>query len=189
MVAMATSLRKEGRRLRLRRGAGRPGRRMSACGEQECVGEFEGDGCAAEGFEGVGAACLGGIDDGEGFGDAQGVVGEMVVGDDEVEAEELRFVGCGKGADAGVDADDEADACGGGLSEDAGLHAVAFADAMRDVIGDDGGSVFRRDAFDGGFEEDGGGGAVYVVVAVDEDGFAGRGRPAGFWQRRGPCRA
>ncbi len=32
---------------------------------------------------------------------------------------------------------------------------------------------FGGDAFDGGLEEDGGGGAVDVVVAVDEDGFGG----------------
>ena len=35
------------------------------------------------------------------------------------------------------------------------------------------GVVFGGDALDGGFEEDGGGGAVDVVVAVDEDRFAG----------------
>ncbi len=84
-------------------------------GEQERVGEFEGDGCAAEGFEGVGAVCLGGIEDGDGFGDADGDVGKVVVGDDEVEAEGFGFVGSGEGADAGVDADDEADAGGGCL--------------------------------------------------------------------------
>ncbi len=64
------------------------------------------------------------------------VVGEVVVGDDEVEAEGLGFGGGGEGADAGVDADDETDAGGGGLAEDVGLHAVAFADAVRDVVGD-----------------------------------------------------
>ena len=31
----------------------------------------------------------------------------------------------------------------------------------------------QADALDGGLEQDGGGGAVDVVVAVDEDGFGG----------------
>ena len=42
---------------------------------------------------------------------------------------------------------------------------------MRDVVGDLGGLAGRGDALDGGFEENGGGGAVDVVVAVDEDGL------------------
>ena len=46
-----------------------------------------------------------------------GAVGEVVVGDDEVEAEGAGFGGCGEGADAGVDGDDEADAGGGGFGE------------------------------------------------------------------------
>ncbi len=83
------------------------------CGcEQEGVGQFEGYGGSAEIFERVGAAGLCGIDDGERFGDALSVVGEVVVGDDEVEAEGFCF-GCGgEGADAGVYADDEADSGG-----------------------------------------------------------------------------
>ena len=59
------------------------------------------------------------------------------------------------------------------MSEYAGLHAVAFADPVRDVVGDDGGLVFGSDPFDGGLQEDGSGGSVDVVVAVDEYGFAG----------------
>ena len=94
-----------------------------------------------------------------------------------VHSEGPGLFGCGEGADAGVNADDEADACGGGLSEDAGLHAVAFAEAVRDVVGDAGRGFFGGDSFDGGLEEDGGGGAVDVVVAVDEDGLAGADGP------------
>ena len=137
------------------------------------MGEFEGYGGSAEIFVGVGAVGLGGVDYGDGVGDAEGYVGEVVVGDDEVEAEGFGLVGGGEGADAGVDADDEADAGGCGVGEDSGLHAVAFADAVGDVVGDAGGSVFGGYALDGGLEEDGGGGAVDVVVAVDEDGLGG----------------
>jgi hypothetical protein len=46
-------------------------------------------------------------------------IGQVMVGDDEVEAERGRF-GFGEGAHAGIDADDEADAvgCGGSSTED-----------------------------------------------------------------------
>ena len=66
------------------------------------------------------------------------------------------------------------DAFGGGGFE-AGLgHAVAFADAVRDVVADVGGDAEHGgDALDGGLQEHGGDGAVDVVVAVDEDGFGG----------------
>ena len=174
MVAMATSFRKEGTRLRFRRRRCASGSSVvAAADKQQCVSQFEGDGCAAERFERVGAVCLGRIEYGHGFGDAHRMVREMVVGDDEVHSQGFCLGGGGEGADAGVYADDETDAGGGGLSQDAGLHAVAFAQAVGDVVGDDGGSVFGGDPFDGGLEQDGGGGSVDVVVAVDEDGFAG----------------
>ena len=70
MVAMATSLRKDGMRTRSVRAAKAAGSAVSGRGgEQECVGELEGDGCAAEMLVGVGAVGLGGIDDGEAVGD------------------------------------------------------------------------------------------------------------------------
>ena len=62
-------------------------------------------------------------------GNAFDAVGQVVVGDDEVEAESLGFYGGGKGADAGVDGDDEANAGGGGFGEAGVLDAVAFAQA------------------------------------------------------------
>src|ERR1700730_15854342 len=104
------------------------------------------------------------------------MVGKMVVGDNESHAESLRLLCCGKSADACVNTDDETDTGRGGLSEDAGLHAVAFAQAVGDVVGHDGGSVFGGDPFDGRLEEDGGGGSIDVVVAVDQNGFAGSDR-------------
>src|ERR1700756_4839239 len=97
----------------------------------------------------------------------------MVVGNNQVYAQGFGLSGCGKGADAGIDTDDETDASGGGLSEDAGLHAVTFAQAGGGVVGHDRGRVFGGDPFDGDLEEDDGGGAVNVVVAVDEDGLVG----------------
>jgi hypothetical protein len=101
------------------------------------------------------------------------MVGEMVVSHNEIHPQGFGLGGCGEGADAGVDADDETDAGGGSLPEDTGLHAVAFTEAVGYVVGDEGRGVFRGDTFDGGLEEDGGGGSVDVVVTVDENGFAG----------------
>ena len=74
-----------------------------------------------------------GIEDGERDGEC--VVGgrQMVIGDDEVEAEAARGFSFSEGAHAGVDGDDEADAFGVGGFKDAGLHAVAVAQAMGDV--------------------------------------------------------
>jgi hypothetical protein len=140
---------------------------------EEGLCEFEGDGGSAEILAGVGAVGLVGVEHGEGVGDAVELVGEMVVGDDEVEGEARGLLGGGVSADAGVDGDDEADAFGCGVGYAGFAHAVAFADAVRNVItdvgcdGEGGGG-----ALDGGLEENGGDGAVDVVVAVDKDGLA-----------------
>ena len=91
----------------------------------------------------------------------------MVIGDDEVEAEAARGFSFSEGAHAGVDGDDDADAFGVGGFEHARLHAVAVAQAMRDVKAD-----FTAEHFDGGFEKDDSDGAVDVVVAIEEDGLA-----------------
>src|SRR5208283_2306823 len=92
---------------------------------------------------------------------------QVVVGDDQVDPSALRGFGSGKGADAGIHADNDPNAALGGLLDDLIAHAIAFADAMRDVV------VHRSAAeLQGRFENDDGGGAVHVVVAVDEDGLA-----------------
>ena len=92
---------------------------------------------------------------------------QVVVGDDEVDAQALRGFSGGKGADAGVHADDEPNATLGGLLDDLVAHAVAFADAVRHVVVDLSAAQLQRR-----LEDDDGGGAVHVVVAIDEDGLA-----------------
>jgi len=118
----------------------------------------------------VGAVGVVGVENSECVGDVCGADGvdfrQVVVGDDKVEAERLGGAGGGEGTDAGVDADNEADAFGGGGFEDLVAHAVAFFEAVRDVEAD-----FASQHFNRRFEEDGGGGAVYVVVAVYKDGL------------------
>src|SRR6202012_3367854 len=120
---------------------------------------------------GVGAAGLVGIENGESAGQ-DGVrsgrgFGQVMIGDDEIEAEGFGGLCGGEGADASIDADDEADALRGCGFKNLIAHAVAFAKTVRDVETD-----FAAEHFNGCFEQDGGGGAVYVVVAVDEDRLA-----------------
>ena len=75
-------------------------------GCQQSVCQLECDACAAKVLVRVGAADLGGIYDGHGLRDAFDAVGEVVVCDDEVEAERLGFGRGREGTDAGVDRDD-----------------------------------------------------------------------------------
>ena len=88
----------------------------------------------------------------------------MVIGDDEIEPEGFGGLGGGKGADAGIDADDETHALRGCGFEHLIAHTVAFAETMRDVKTD-----FAAEHFNGCFEQNGGGGAIDVIVAVDQD--------------------
>ena len=102
-------------------------------GLKERLRQFERDSCAAEGLFRIAAAGLIGIQDGQRVGDAIVGGGEVVVGDDEIEAEAARGFRFGKGAHAGVDGDDEAHAIGVCRLQHAGLESVAFAEAMRHV--------------------------------------------------------
>ncbi len=116
-----------------------------------------------------------GIEDGEGGGESvrKRVLGggrKMVIRDDKVEAEAARGFSFSECAHAGVDGDDNTHAFGVGCFEDAGLHAIAVAEAMRDVKADEvraGGEHFNC-----GFEQDDGNGAIDVVVAIEKDWLA-----------------
>ena len=89
---------------------------------------------------------------------------QVMVGDDQVHSGAPRGFGGGKGADAGVHADDQPHAVGGGALDHLVAHAIAFADAVRHV------KVSRPAAkLDGRLENDDRGGAVHVVVAVNQN--------------------
>src|SRR5579859_3507557 len=94
-----------------------------------------------------------------------------MVGNDEVEAEFAGASGFGEGAHTGIYADDQMDAIGGCGFKNGSLDAVALTDAMGHVKAD-GTSIGSGEHLDGSFEEHYGGGAVDVVVAVEQDGFA-----------------
>ena len=89
---------------------------------------------------------------------------KVMVGDDQVHAQPPGGLGRSESPDAHVHADDEPDARRGGLLDDVVAHVVAVADAVRNM-------EFRRTAaeLDGGLEDYDCGGAIDVVVAVDED--------------------
>ncbi len=154
MVAIATIFRNDGS------SRSRPVSTSSACAILKATPAPHSD------LHGILAAVLIGIDDRQRLRHAVRLR-QMVVGDDEVEAAPRRGFGCGKSANAGIDADDEANAAIGGLLDHLVAHAVAFADAVRDVVLDLAAAELER-----GLQDDDGRGAVDVVVAIDEDGFA-----------------
>jgi len=92
----------------------------------------------------------------------------MVVGDDDIDAQ---FGGPPYdfgSANAGIHANDEPDTFGGSLLDYFRAHAVAIAQTV--------GHEERCNAaghFDGFFQDDDGGGAIHIVIAVDEDALTG----------------
>ena len=92
---------------------------------------------------------------------------KMMVGDDEVKAEATRSFSLGEGAHAGVDGDDEANALGICCLKHERLQAIALAQTMRHVEANS-----AAEHLDSSFQQDDGGCAVDVVVAVEQDGLA-----------------
>ena len=92
-----------------------------------------------------------------------------MVGDDEVEAEAASGFRFSKGAHAGVNGDDKTDTFSMGSFKHARLHAVAIAQAVRDVEADE--IPWAAEHFDCGFEQNHGDCSVDVVVAVEQDRF------------------
>ncbi len=87
-----------------------------------------------------------------------------MVGDDQVDSGAPRGFGGGKGADARVHADDQPHAVGGGALDHLVAHAIAFADAVRNV------KISRSPAqLDGRLQNDDCRGAIDVVVAVNQN--------------------
>ena len=153
MVAMATIFRNDGRRLL------RPAPSSSACAILKATPAPQSD------LQGYSQPCWLGLTTASAFG-RPSACGQVMVGDDEIDATALGCFGGGKGANASVDADDQPDARGCRLLDDFVAHAVAFADAVRHVVLDLAAADFER-----GLEDHDGGGAVDVVVAIDKDGF------------------
>ena len=94
-------------------------------------------------------------------------LGQVMVRDDDVDAQ---FVGAAHdfgGADAGIHADDQLHALFGGGLHYFGTHAVAVLQAVRHVIGGD-----AAGQFEGLGKQHDAGSAIHVVIAVDQDALA-----------------
>ena len=161
MVAMAAILRKLGSSLFAR------AYRIVAF--QQCLRQLECDGRAAQGFFRISAAVLIGIEDRERDGNRVVDTRKMMIGDDEVEPEALRSLSFGEGAHAGIDGDDESHAVGVCSFEHGRLQAVAFAQPMRHMK-----AHLAAEHLDCRLEKHNSGGAVDVIVAVEQDGLFAR---------------
>src|SRR5437588_12955674 len=91
---------------------------------------------------------------------------QVAVGDYQVHAQPASGLSGIKSADSRIDADDEANASRGRALDDIVLHAVPFANTVRNMKV---GSTTAE--FDGGLENDNRGCAVNVIIAVNQDAF------------------
>ena len=137
-----------------------------ACAFEQCLRQFEGDPGAAQFLAGISASWLVGVEHGDGlrnFAD----LGQVMIGHDEIYAHPVRGFGGGKGANAGIHADDQTYVSGGGLLNDVALHAVSVFDAVGHVkIG------LPSAELNGGLQDHDSHGAIHVVIAVDQHGLA-----------------
>ena len=88
----------------------------------------------------------------------------MVIGDDAVEIEGAGALHGLVGLDAGVHGDHQLDPLPGGLLQHRNLHSVALHQPLRDMVG-----AFRAQHLQSLSQDDHGGVAVNVVVAVNQD--------------------
>src|SRR5216684_7701511 len=92
---------------------------------------------------------------------------QVMVGDDQVNSGAARSFGRAERADASVHADDQPHAVSRGALDHLVAHAIAFADAMRDM------KVSRSAAkLDRRLEDDDRRRAVHVIVAVNQNFFS-----------------
>src|SRR6185503_19586297 len=92
--------------------------------------------------------------------------GKMMISDDEINARAACAFGSGKGAGAGVHADHQANPRRGGALDDIPTQIVPFTNTVGYV------EIGRPSAkLNHSFQDDHGGGAIDVVIAVDQDSF------------------
>ena len=91
----------------------------------------------------------------------------MVIGDDQVQSQASGGFSGGESANAAVHADDQPDSLLCGPGEDPGLHPVPVVNAVRQMEADLAPQHLNR-----GFQEYDRGGAIGVIVAIDQNLFA-----------------
>ena len=121
-------------------------------------------------LSGIGAVVPLGVDHGERVG--QRAFGLVVIRDDEIDAQLARAPRGVGAADAAVDRHDHVDLVGVETIDGRRLEPVAVAQPFGDEVDDLSAEHLERAP-----QDDGGGDAVDVVVAVDGDPLAGRQRP------------
>ena len=134
--------------------------------------QFEGHAGTAQLFKWVAAARLIWVQDGNSGGHTRGRIRQVVVGDDQVQPAAGSLLRGGKGTDARVHRDHQAHPFGSGIGDARFPHAIALADAVRDVkshICNDAHGNSR--ALQCRLQQHRGYGAIDVIVAVDEDGL------------------
>src|SRR5450432_282459 len=87
-----------------------------------------------------------------------------MVGNDQVNAQSLGCFGSGKGTNPGIDTDDELRACSSGTFNHITAQVVTFANAVRHMKIRTSATKFNRR-----LQDDNRGGAVDVVVAVNQN--------------------
>ncbi len=92
--------------------------------------------------------------------------GQVMVGDDEIDAGRAGAFGGGKGASARVHADHQADARCRGALDHISAQIITFANAVRNVKVRLAAAKLNR-----GLQDHDRGGAVHVVVPVDQNSF------------------
>ncbi len=132
---------------------------------QERLNQLKGHPGAAQILLRIGTVRAVGIEHGERGREAG--FGQVMVGDDDIDAELVGAAHHFGGADSGIHADNQLHSLHGGGLHDFRPHTVTVLQTVRDVIRGDAAGEFK-----GLGEQHDAGGAVHVVVAVDEDRFA-----------------
>ena len=131
--------------------------------------ELESNGCAAQRLFRVCAAGLVGVQDRQRVRDYIVGLRQVMIGDDQVKTQLAGGFRFGEGSHAGVDRDHQADTVGIRCLEHARLQSVALTKAVGNMKANK--IVGAAEHFNGSFQQDDGGGAVHVVIAVEQNGF------------------
>ena len=130
----------------------------------ECLDEFKADAASGEVFTGVGAVLAFGVEHGDGVGN--GVAGQVMVANDEIDSFALGIGHPGTGFDSAVEGDDELRSVVGGVVDPLFRNPVPFGVAVgnveKEVV-----HPPREEVVDQRHCGD----TVHVVIAVDHDAF------------------
>lgn len=102
-------------------------------------------------------------------------LGQVMVGNDQVQTQPLRSFRFGERSHAGINRDDQTNAFGVCCFQHAGLQPVALMQAVRNMK-----PRLAAQHFDGGLQQHDRSGAVHIVVSVEQHGLFGGNRARAF---------